>query len=531
MANFPSDSPWFDSSVLAAYIDAEKKVLLTGARVHYSIIQACSDPGLFGPWFRNRKSWVAWMTFLKALFALPMNSDDRKVYRECTGRTRPPQKQMTEAWLIVGRRGGKSLLLATIAVYLACFRDYRPFLQPGEKGTIIIIATDKPQARTIFRYIMGFLNNIPVLKKLITSSRAMAVELDNHIVIEVHAGSFRTVRGYTFVAGLFDEIAFWRSDDSSNPDTEIIDAVKPGMATIPGAMLLCASSPYAKRGALYKAYTDHYAKNVEDVLVWKAPTWIMHPTINKRFLERQYERDPLVAEGEFGANFRADVESLIAPESIDAVTVPGRIDVPYAPGTVYFGFVDPSGGSQDSYTAAITHYEAATKRGVLDAVREIRPPFDPDHATAELANFFEDYRISHVNGDRYAGMWPKSKFGKCNIIYDVIDQVKSELYSEFVVNLNSKRMELLDLPRIKVQFTGLERKTGASGKDTIDHSPGGKDDLANAIAGSFFYSIPKKLVDYPDSYYSVSRPLVSAIPGIIHAAHSEAEDFFSDQAI
>jgi len=31
---------------------------------------------------------------------------------------------------------------------------------------------------------------------------------------------------------------------------------------------------------------------------------------------------------------------------------------------------------------------------------------------------------------------------------------------------------------------GLERRTGRSGKDSIDHAPNGHDDLANAVAGA-----------------------------------------------
>jgi hypothetical protein len=39
---------------------------------------------------------------------------------------------------------------------------------------------------------------------------------------------------------LLDEIAFWPTEEGSGkPDIEVIDAIKPGMATIPKAMLLC----------------------------------------------------------------------------------------------------------------------------------------------------------------------------------------------------------------------------------------------------------------------------------------------------
>ncbi len=72
--------------------------------------------------------------------------------------------------------------------------------------------------------------------------RLEAIDLNNGVTIEILTASFRTVRGYTLIAALLDEIAFWRSDEGyANPDTEIVAAIRPAMASVPGAMLLCAS--------------------------------------------------------------------------------------------------------------------------------------------------------------------------------------------------------------------------------------------------------------------------------------------------
>ena len=49
--------------------------------------------------------------------------------------------------------------------------------------------------------------------------------------------------------------------------------------------------------------------------------------------------------------------------------------------------------------------------------------------------------------------------------------------------LNSGRVDLLDHPRAIQQIVGLECHTARAGRDKIDHSPGGHDDLANAVAG------------------------------------------------
>lgn len=70
-----------------------------------SIFQHLADPELFGPWFRDPKSWRAWRVVLKALFGDRMTASERKLFTQLTGRTKPPTKRVSESWWIVGRRG------------------------------------------------------------------------------------------------------------------------------------------------------------------------------------------------------------------------------------------------------------------------------------------------------------------------------------------------------------------------------------------------------------------------------------------
>ena len=100
-----------------------------------SIIECLDDPALFAGHFRG-DTWGPWRTVLKALFGLSLDEAETALYRAHTGRTETPTEPFKEAALVVGRRGGKSRLLALIAVYLACFRDYAPYLAPGEVAVI-----------------------------------------------------------------------------------------------------------------------------------------------------------------------------------------------------------------------------------------------------------------------------------------------------------------------------------------------------------------------------------------------------------
>jgi len=54
---------------------------------------------------------------------------------------------------------------------LACFKDWRPYLGPGEVGTIMIIAKDRAQAR-IKRFISGMLREVPMLSRVLEEETA-----------------------------------------------------------------------------------------------------------------------------------------------------------------------------------------------------------------------------------------------------------------------------------------------------------------------------------------------------------------------
>lgn len=136
----------------------------------------------------------------------------------------------------------------------------------------MIIARDRRQARTIFRYIRGLLTGVPMLARMVERTTEESIDLTHQVSIEVHVASFRSTRGYTCVACLIDEIAYLPTDDAAEPDVELIAALKPSMSTIPGSMLLCASSPYARKGSLFEAHRKHFGVEGDPVLVWHAPT-------------------------------------------------------------------------------------------------------------------------------------------------------------------------------------------------------------------------------------------------------------------
>jgi hypothetical protein len=375
----------------------------------------------------------------------------------------------------------KSRAAAVLAAWLAACKDYRHILAPGERGQLQVLSAARDQAGNLFNFVTGIFEASRALRGLVETKTADTLCLKCHIDIVVRPASFRSTRGSTCVGVLCDEIAFWRSDDSSNPDSEILRALRPSLLTT-GGPLVAISSPYAKHGELWKAYRKHHRKDDSPVLVVQAASAIMNPGLDRAFIDAQYEDDPIAAAAEYGAEFRSDVEEFVSIEVLQACTPDGLFEIPPVSGTAYLAFCDPSGGSSDSMTLAISHHEDGC--AVLNCVREVRAPFQPEAVVADFCTTLASYGIGTVVGDRYAGEWPREQFSKRNVTYRPSERVKSDVYRDALPLLNSRKCQLLDIRRLITQLHGLERRTARGGKDSIDHGPGQHDDVANAVAGA-----------------------------------------------
>jgi hypothetical protein len=372
--------------------------------------------------------------------------------------------------------------MAVLAAYIAGCMDHRDTLAPGERGVLPILAASTTQASQAFNFVSGIFATAANLKDLVENETADMISLVSGVDITIRPASFRTIRGVTAIAAICDEIAFWRSDDAANPDTEILRALRPALATT-GGLLAAISSPHSKKGELYLTHKRHFGpEGHPSILVAKAPSRVMNPSLPQSVIDRAFEQDPEAASAEYMAEFRNDISAFISRDAIEASVSRGvTVRAPLG-GVSYAGFIDPSGGSSDSMTLAIAHRE--NDRTILDCFAECKPPFSPEAVVADFATLLKSYRVNTVRGDRYAGAWPRERFEVHGITYEPADHNRSELYLAFLPMLNSGRVELLDNARMIMQFAGLERRTASSGRDSVNHTVGSHDDIANAVAGA-----------------------------------------------
>lgn len=448
-----------------------------------TILDWMRDPNLCGKTFGKPSFAVARM-LVAAIFGLPMDAEMTAAYRAATNRTEPPTAQVSRAIILAGRGGGKTLLSAFILLYMATHRDYRPLLGPGALATCALYAPDRRQCRVAMRYLKGLIAQSPALTALVAEETKESITFTTSATAEIQTANHRIGgRGYDLACAMIDEGCFLPTDDSASPDVELVRAVTPGLARVPGSLLLAISSPFAKRGYLYDQWRRFYGVDDPRALVAQLPTRVMNPNISEATVAEALEDDEVAARSEWLAEWRSDVESFISAEALQAVTIPGRQELPPDRSATPMAFCDPAGGTgKDSFAATIGR--RVDDRVIQDKLIEFRPPFDPDAVTRELCAILNQYGVRTIVGDKYAGAWPASRFAAHGITYRECDMVRSDLYRSALPVITSQRCELLDVPKMHRQWLTLDRTVSKSGRETID-ARGGRlsEDLANVTAG------------------------------------------------
>jgi hypothetical protein len=477
------------------------------------IVEFIEAPAFLGPHFVG-DNWSTWKACLRAAYALPMTRLDRKTFAAVAGNRRPPRRAVDEFATVVGRGGGKDSAASAIAAFEAVRVDQKR-LRPGERGTVLCLAVDRDQAAIVFRYIAAYFQRVPLLENMVERITSDTIELSNGAEIVVGTNSYRSVRGRTLVCVIFDEVAYWRDDTSANPDSEVDNAVTPGLARWPGSKKILISSPYRRAGLLYQKWSNSFGKDDENCLVVHGGTLQFNNTFPAGVIDRELKKDRERARAEYLAEWRDDLVSFIDRAAVEACVDLGCYERVPVKGITYHAFLDPSsGGGGDSMALAIAHREKAGAI-VVDCVREARPPFDPAVRSAEFAATAKAYGCHKLTKDNWAVGFVDAIFKQQGIECEAATKNRSELYLELLPLVNARRVNLLDNERCVDQFCALERRVARSGKDSVNHPERGHDDTINAVAGAAFLAagLPQGFVVTDETLASIRRPLVPGMHG------------------
>jgi len=399
------------------------------------------------------------------------------------------------------------------------------------------LATDRDQAGIAFAYIRAHLEETPLLAPLIRKVDGDRIALRNGTEIVVQTNNIRAPRGRTIACAIYDEAAHWRGEDFSSPDVEVDNAITPGLIRFPGSLKILISSVHRRAGLLYDRYAKHFGRDDNDTLVVLGTALQFNPTLDAAEIDRQLALDPEKAGAEYLSYWRDDLTNFLDRQLVEAAIDRGTVTRPPQHNLTYVAFTDPSGGRGDSFTAAVGHREGTVL--VVDALFEKRAPFDSDATIDEVAGLLRSYNVNTVRGDDYGADLVVAAFRRRGITYRNLKLGdaegrqgrlnRSEIYLNSVGLFTAGRVKLPDSPRLVHQLISLERRAArSSGHDSVDHSAGAHDDLANACCGCLV-----ALAGKPAPMIIPAAPLhkFASMPGRDRFARSSAMPRFTQRQL
>ena len=433
---------------------------------------------------------------LRSIYGLPLpTSEQHDLFRLCTGRDAYPERRFAEATILAGARSGKdSRIAAPIACYEALFGGHERHLSKGERAVIPIVAQDLRATRIAFSYVKDYLLDSPLLRPFVADEKQNEVLLTNGLSIICFPCSLRSLRGWSIPCGILDELAFFRLEGQVDSDVEVQTSIRRGGISFPITTLVKISTPYMKSGVLHDDFKKGFRQDDPDLLVWKASTALMNPTITPERLAREKRLDPSRFAREYEAEFVDDLTAFLPAAWVDSAIVPGRRELSAYAGIRYVAGCDTSGGGADAFTFSIAHAEPDGSI-VQDVLRGYGRGQNLESTVSEIAQTLRRHRLHSIHGDRYAANWVVEAFRRAGVRYEPskapdgspLDQ--SRAYAECEPLFAQGRVRLLDHPKQR-EWMLLERRQRPGGSALITHPKGGHDDYAASAARAFVQLAP-----------------------------------------
>lgn len=403
---------------------------------------------------------------LRSLYGLPLDNEQLEIYKVMTGNEAEFEagQEKFEAVLILGARGGKSYLSSICALYEATARAdrWRKYLNPGEVGYIVIVATRQIQSQQIIGANCARMLENSRIAHLCGDVIATEISLTNGINIISMPCNSTAGRGLPICCLIFDEIG-WYKIEGVRQDEEIFNALRPRQSQFRGAKVFAISTPAAKQGLFWKLFDE--GMQVPNRLTVQATSIFMNPTIDEKFLESEKRRNPDNYAREFLAEFAESVDAFFPADKLGACfTLVGDVapDSQYR----YFCATDQSGlAGRDRFAMSIAHSEG--KKTIVDCSRTWSTK-DGDAIIAEIRGITRPYGINSVTIDRYAGGWVKNAFERQGFEVEVRD-----LLPPIFVNMKSLviagRVSLPDTKGLREGLLRTQAFYGRSNQLSIGH--------------------------------------------------------------
>lgn len=436
-----------------------------------------------------------------------LDATEAMVYTQMTGLEpwTPGERVPPFMQLVLSRGAGKSLLLATIAVYEAVTNPYQA--APGETVAVVALAPRKKQAADMLRYAAAHLQR-PSLAPFVARAIKEEIVLQNGRFLRIQAvdKSGGAARGPTYITSLFDESAFL-SCDGVIIDAEQWQAILAGARGVSDFRGIMSSTPNGKSGFFWETFDTHHKHPGKSWQCFLGPQPIIRPDMDPALLDEFKRSDPEAFEREFLCSFdAAGTERFFDSAHVHACVQKGLQSVPpRGPHVQYVAAVDPTGGAHDWMTLSVV------ERAEDGSVRQcLTRGWDPTiqgaptvHDIArEIATLIAPYGIRTVYGDIFGGAWVAEAFAAVGIVYETRgfnSSHKLQRASLLRELFAARHIVLLDEPIQTRELIEYERKTTRTGLVSVNKplNAEGSDDYLDALALSVWELVGNDIKLHP----------------------------------
>lgn len=440
-----------------------------------------------------------------------------EIFKFMTGRDYYKHKEISQQTiinmidLIIGRRGGKTTLVAILAIYCAVINNWKPFLQKTPFASVLILSHSKEFSDEILELIRTLIQESPILSRLINKEKKNTASTMNLITpwidpqgnieysrvqIKVGAASSKTTRGVAACAVLLDEIAFFNLDENlKETDAKIMRAVRPATKQFgSSAMVFKLSSPAIKQGVLYGEYQKwKEGKLPKNYAVFKCPSWVFNTILPKNEFIIEWELDEDGFDNEYRANFVDSLSNFILPEFVDMAVVSGvNFNPPDKdnPEVKYFAAIDAA-YKKDRFTFSVVGHTGNRIKQYVSKGWEgsKKQPVKAKEVAKYIRTICREYGIPVVAADQYSFQPLKEIFEDFGITLEehtFNPNFKKKIYFNLKKLVHSQGIDLVDNPIQSKEIKELVVEQTASGSIKIGHPAGGTDDFADSLAISTY---------------------------------------------
>jgi hypothetical protein len=445
-------------------------------------------------------------TFIKAATGLALTKDEIKLWRLATGRTglssvwrrNYTPRDWSEIWLLCGRRSFKTTFGAILTIWEATRRTppegqswkipiLSPGLRQGQKGSLDVVRST--------------VKAIPELAELLVADSEEALTFSTGIEVLTLPPKIKLVQGWTCPLIWCDEASNFSQEDTSESNlADVLDAIRPSIATVPGARIYVSSLPGPDTGTIFEQWENRFSG---DALIFKADSVAMNPSLENSEEYQKAKKRKAYFDLYYSGSFVKARSGLLPGELIDAAIRPIPPLEPYKY-VAALGCDFATGGDSKSerpkapddcaaVIAAKTLIDGVEKIAIVWArawsvkAGQIHPVLS---YMEEIAQACARFGVREGVGDQKSLAAAVQFFGQRGITYShlVTNGAASEPVFDFLRTELNEGLLILpnDPPILKSQLRSLEERRDGGRSYEVAATGTKKDDLATACAAATF---------------------------------------------